>query len=50
MQIVTASGSLPASSAARRTAAMLHSAIAGSASWRMKPSPISPASASAFGP
>ena len=36
--------------AARRTAAMLHSVMSGSASCRMKPSPTSPVSASALGP
>ena len=34
----------------RAPRAMLHAAMSGSASWRMKPSPISPVSASAFGP
>ena len=29
---------------------MLQAVMSGSASWRMKPSPTSPASASAFGP
>ena len=33
-----------------RTAPIVHSAIDGSASWRMKPSQVSPISFSAFGP
>ena len=48
--MVIDSGSRPASAAALRTAAIDHSAMAGSPSCRMKPSPTSPVSASAFGP
>ena len=40
----------PASAAASRTALMVHAAMSGSASCRMKPSPTSPVSASALGP
>ncbi len=43
-------GSRPAAWAAARTAPIDHCVIAGSASWRMNPSPISPVSASIFGP
>ena len=42
--IVIASGSRPAAAAASRTVAMLQAVMSGSASWRMKPSPTSPAS------
>ena len=49
-QIFTLFGSLPAASAAARTALMVHSAMLKSASCKMKPSATSPVSASAFGP
>ncbi len=46
----SASGSRPASSAALRATAMIHSMITGSASCTMTPSETRPATASAFGP
>ncbi|MNW56052.1 hypothetical protein D3C74_337500 [compost metagenome] len=49
-QIVTSAGSRPACSAAWRTASIDQATMSGSASWRMKPSPTSPASARARGP
>ena len=49
-QTLTAAGSRPAAAAASRTAEIVQRAMSGSASWRMNPSPTSPASASALGP
>ena len=49
-QIRTDAGSRPAAAAASRTDLIVHAAMSGSASCRMKPSPISPVSCSAFGP
>ena len=46
----SAAGSRPASSAARRAVAIVHSMIAGSASWMITPSPTRPATPSARGP
>jgi hypothetical protein len=46
----SAAGSRPASSAARRAVAIVHSMIAGSASWMITPSATRPATPSARGP
>jgi hypothetical protein len=48
--MVISAGSRPAATAADRTAPIVHRAMCGSAVCRMKPSPCSPASRSAFGP
>ena len=45
-----AAGSRPTSSAALRAVAIVHSMIAGSASWMITPSPTRPATPSARGP